>query len=48
MALGLGFFHHSSVELKPRQLAVEEPARPKGGDARGQFEPLDLLWQTHR
>ena len=48
MALVLGFLEHAPVELEPGQLAVEKAARAEGGDARARFEPLDLLWQTHR
>jgi len=48
MALILGFLEHPSVEMEPGQLAVEKTARSEGGDAGARFEPLDLLWQTHR
>ena len=48
MALVLGFLQHPPIELEPGQLAVEKAARSEGGDARTRFQPVDLLWQTHR
>ena len=48
MALVLGLLQHPLIELKPGQLAIEKAARSEGGDPRTGFQPVDLLWQTHR
>src|SRR5262249_23641150 len=48
MALVLGLFKHSLIEMKPRQLPVIEAARPEGGDSWTRLRMLNLLLQGHR
>jgi hypothetical protein len=48
VALVLGLFEHTPVELEPRQLAVEEAARTEGGNPRRRIEPFNFFGQTHR
>jgi hypothetical protein len=47
MPLILGFLEHALVEMKPRQLAVEEAAWPEGGYSWTRLRMLDLLLQSH-